>query len=773
LYSAGVIGTLALGLSSAAVVLSVTWHVWLAPMPYPNPDGVVRLFELEPIPAGSAAATRQQWRLSPPLVEDLRAHDWETVRQVAGVSSNVMDWEQEGSTLRLTSAVVSPEAFEILGIRPLLGRVLSYDGDAPEVVLTAPFWERAFGAGPEIVNGGIMTIGGVEYSVVGVVRLPAGYPAGADIVTRMAFAPTQLETGMRGARYLDVIARIDPAFGPDEVSAEFTRILTGLGADHPSHADWAGEAVVLGEDLVRPYRQVFTLLVAAGALFLLLSVANVAGLVAARTVDARQDRAVRLALGASEGRLARSSLVDGLVLGVVAAGAALGCSYVLIGPIRGLVPVDIPRVENVGLSPGVCAGVVGLAMLCGIVVGLVSYALPHAASPTVSRASVGNTPRTAGRGLLVAGQVALTVLLGTTGGTILRHVAGLRATDLGFEPDGVVSSQVMLTGPRYPDATTRLAFWRELLAAFDARGVNAAIGTSPPMAGVNMPWGYRPDPTEDQRFAQYHIVSPAYFQVMGIGIVEGRAFTLDDRDDGEPVIIVNEALARANFGSVSAAVGRSILLLQNPKRIVGVVRSVRHTGPGDDAPEEIYAPFEQDAWPHAQVLVRGEPAVVGPLVAEIADRLDTALGMEPIAPYDRFIVDWFAALRLQSIIVVVLAAVGTALATLGLYALVAYRVTSRRREIGVRMALGASGSRMFTDVVRHGALLAAGGLLLGLAAWYAARPFTTSLLGGLAVTDWWVPLTVSLMVAAVSLGASAFPARRSVAVDPAAALRSE
>lgn len=772
LFALGVVGTLGLGLASAAAVLSVTWHVWLAPMPYPQPDGVVRLFELKPADDAAPSVERERWRLSPPLVEDLRKREWTTVRQVAGVSSNVLDWTRDAEVTRLQATVVSPEAFDILGIAPRLGRGLSMDEERPEVVLTSAFWERAFGGDPTVVSGTRMTFGGVDHEIVGVADLPAGYPRRGDVIVRMAFEPDQLVTGMRGARYLDVIARVDPAFRPADVAEELTFVVESLAGAHPNHAGWAGDAVILGDDLLRPYRQVLALLLTAGGLFMLLAVVNVAGLIGARIVDAREDRAVRLALGASHGRLLRGQLVESLVLGVLAAAVALMAATALMGPIRALVPAEIPRVENVGLGPEVIVTIGVLAVLCGLVVGILGHRLSRSAPPALGRSARSTTPRTAGRELLVVGQVALTVLLATAGAGILRHVASLRATDLGFEPVGVASTQVMLTGGRYPSPGARLAFWRDLIADFDARGVDAAIGTSPPMAGANMPWGYRPDPTAEQEFAQYHIVSPAYFRLFSIDVLEGRAFTSDDRADAAPVIIVNEALARMHFGEESA-VGRTITVLDREKEIVGVVRSVRHTGPLDDAPPEIYAPFEQDPWPHAQIVVRGEPGALGATVAEVANRLDPALGLAPLAPYERFVAEWFAALRLQSIIVGVLAVVGTMLATLGLYALVAYRVTSRRREIGVRMALGASGSRMFADVVRRGAFLSGAGVVVGLAVWYLSLPFTADLLGEIDERHPLAPLAAGSLVMIVSFIASAFPAGRTVIVDPATTLRSE
>ena len=287
-----------------------------------------------------------------------------------------------------------------------------------------------------------------------------------------------------------------------------------------------------------------------------------------------------------------------------------------------------------------------------------------------------------------------------------------------------------------------------------------------------MPWGYRIDAVSEQAFAQYHIVSIDYFRLMGIEVVEGRVFNSDDREGSEAVLVINETLAAGRFGGESP-IGRVIDVVGKPKTVIGVVRATRHRGPGESAPEEFYVPYGQDPWPHAQVLVRGEPANVGAAVAEVFDELDDALGVPPVAPYTRFVAEWYAALRLQLIIVGVLAVVGTALASLGLYALVAYHVSARRREIGVRMALGASGARMFSEMVRRGVTLAGVGMILGFAAWYLSLPVTADWLGDVDVRDPWVPISVAALVGLVAVVASALPASRSVSVDPAVTLRAE
>jgi predicted permease len=782
LYAVGVAATLSIGLASAAAVSAVAWHVWLAPMSFPDPDRVVRLYELEPASESSAARAasttggarsgRSEWRISPPLLEDLRAHDWATVESVAGVSSNVYDWTREGATSRLPALVVSPELFGILGITPIHGRPLSFDEDAPEVVLGEPFWERVYGGDPGVVGRDALTLNGRPHTIVGVVTLPAGYPDAADVMVRLGFTEEQLAEGMRGARYLDVVARVDPTRSVGEAAAEMDRVVGALGERHSSHAGWGGTAIPLSDELIEPYRSVLGLLIAAGATFLLLAVVNVAGLAAARTVEGGHDRAVRLALGASEARLLRATTIESLLLGVVAALAALAVAYWLLGPLTSLVPGDVPRIDEVRLSAPIAGALLGVAFLSGGGVGVLGYALSRGLGPEVARGRRTVTRGLAGRGALVIGQVALTTLLVTAGAGILRQMGSLQAVDLGFRPEGVVASQVFLSSQRYPTPEERLTYWRTLIDEARARGLRLAVGTNGPMAGANMPWGFRVDDASEQSFAQYHPVSADYFRVLGIDLLEGRVFGEDDREGSEPVVIINDALARERFPGQSA-VGRTILLLNVQNTIVGVVRSTRHFGPGGEVPEEIYAPIGHDPWPH-QVLAHGDDeALVTASLASLLAEADPALGVPPPTPYTQYVSDWFATLRLQAIIVGLLATVGTLLATLGLYALVAYQVGTRQREIGVRIALGASDSRMFTDVVRGGLTLAVIGMAIGFGAWYLSLPATGELLGDVDSADPLVPIVVALLVGTIAALASALPARRSVGVDPAITLRAE
>ena len=771
-YAIGVAGTLAIGLTSAIVVGTLAWNVWLAPMPFPDPDRVVRLFELEPPgpdPENGAEAVR--WRLSPPLLEHARDRSWTTLEAVAGVSRNVLDWTRDEDARRISALTVSPEVFQVLGTVPLAGRLLSDDPDADEVVLEEGFWERAFGGDPAVVQGETMIFGGEPHQVVGVVRLPDAYPGSADVVVSFSWSREQLLPGMRGARYLDVVARVRPGFDVDEASAEMARFVAGQGREDGVYQDWAGDAEILSHELLRPYRGTFAVLLGAGLVFLFLAVVNVVGLVGARALEGRQERVIRVALGASRGRLLRGSLIESGLLALAAGAAGLALARWLLGPIVALAPAEVPRLGAVALD----GWVVFAATLATVTVGMVVGVLAHLVMQTdslPSRSGTSTPGQSLSRNALVACQVGLTTLLVCVGASLLRTVTSLQAVDLGFEPAGVASTSVMLAGDRYASPERQRVVWRDLLDGLAARGVDAAIGTNTPMAGMNMPWGHRVDPTEEQAFAQYHIVSSGYFDLMGIEVLEGRAFSPQDDERAAPVVIINDVLAEAEFGDRSP-VGERIEVVAAEKVIVGVVAGTRHAGPDVEVPREIYAPFPQDPWPHAQLVVPGPSETAWPAVSAAAAAVDPGLGLAPLRPYDRFVRDWYASLRLQLLIVGVLAGVGLLLATLGLYALIAYRVSGMRREIGVRMALGASRSSVFSRLLRQGMVVVGVGLSAGLGVWYLTAPRAEGWLGGLNLTDPWIPLAVLVFVAATSAAAVGIPARRSLSVDPTTALREE
>lgn len=776
MYAVGVAGTLGLGLAAATVAFTVAWRVWLAPMPYPDPDRVVRLYEIEP-PGATAAAPRtdaesRRHRLSPTLLEEFRAHSWRTIEAVSAAFRGMQpQWRRDGETRRISGASLSTDGFGILGIAPVLGR-LPVESER-EILLSEGFWRTAFGADPSVL-GSTMDLGYGPLPVVGVARLPSGFPGDADIVLPIDFGDTE----DRGFRHVEAIARVRPGHPVAAAEAEMNAFVAALAEVHPEHRGWGVEAVVLADDLVRPFRDVLALLLAAGTIFLLLAAVNVMGLVAARRVEGRHDRSIRLALGASEGRLLRGSLVESLVLAGLGSVAGILTAYWLVGPIRAMVPHDVPRLADVAVTPSLLIGALSIGVALGAAIGLYGYLVSRGAKPSVGRAPSWRAVRV-GRALVV-GQVALTTLLTAGGAAVLHQVSILRAIDLGYEPEGVSTTSTFLGEVRYPDPGSRWALTRAVLDGLAAREIAGAMAFNAPMSGDDIPqFGMRADADSEEIVYEAHLVTGEYFSVMGIDLLAGRTFGPEDHASSESVVIVSEEFVDRYFPAgtpVRSVVGRVLAPLPyetTGPTVAGVVRSTRHYGPDAPVEAEVYVPLSQLSFAPVTLVVRGEPEEVAETVSAALTEVDPDLRWGPLVPYASYLREWFAPLRLQLLMVGVLAALGLVLASLGLYSVMAYQVAVGRHELGIRKALGAGDGRLVLGVVGRGVAMTLLGALIGLGAWHQLLPHTRELVEGIDAAGYLVPLSAALVVGGSSLLATLVPAIRATRVDPVVTLRAE
>ena len=778
LYTVGVAGTLGLGFAAATLSFAVAWTVWLAPMSYPDPDRVVRLYEIAPSESRSAVSRvvtePERRQFSPALLGDFRTHSWRTIEAVSAVNRGVQfEWVRDGETQTVSSFIMSPEGFAILGIVPMLGR-LPTEGER-EMVLSERFWRTDFGADPDVVGRQVIDEFEIAFSVVGVARLPSGFPGDIDVASVGGWDEVG---GDRDLRFIDAIARVRPEHSVAAAKAEVNAFVTALGETYPEHRGWGADAVVLADDLMRPFRGVFALLLAAGLIFLLLACVNVVGLVAARRVEDRQDRSIRLALGASEGRLLRGLLIESLVL--AGAGSIIGVvsAYWLIGPIRAMVPQDIPRFADVAVTPSFVLGGLSIGAALGVVIGLFGYLVSRGAKPSVGRVPVWRAVGVGGRRALVVGQVALTTLLTAGGAAILQNVSTLRAIDLGFEAEGV-STTVLNVNSGSQLMNNALG---EVLAGLDARGIPSAAGFNTPMGGLRglPPVGIRADAASEEIFYQFHPVSPDYFSVMGIELLAGRVFGPTDHEASISVVIVSEDFVDQYFPAgtpVERVVGRVIepvMLIRGRPTVVGVVESTRHQGPNAPVIPDVYAPFsQQTVLPVNTLLVGGEPDQVAEAVSTVLAQVDRNLRSTPLIPYTSYLREWFAPLRLQIVMIGALAALALVLASLGLYSLVAYQVATGRQELGIRKALGAADGRIVRGVVADGMAMALLGAMIGLGAWYQLLPWTREFADGLDSAGSLVPLSVALVVGGSCLLATLVPAVRATQVDLVVTLKAD
>ena len=789
LYTVGVAGTLGLGLAAATVSFAVAWTVWLAPMPYPDPDRVVRIYEIAPPELRSATSQvvtePARHQLSPPLLEDFRAHSWRTIEAVSAVNGGIQfEAAWDGETHGVSSVALSPDGFGILGIVPMLGR-LPTEGETEgetEVLLSELFWRTDFGSDPDVV-GSKMIDESVTSTVVGVARLPSGFPSVADAVFVGEWTGPDVREALRDVRFLDVIARVRPGHSVADAKVEVNTFLAALAEIHPRHRGWGADVVVLADDLMRPFRGVITLLLAASTTFLLLAGVNVVGLVAARRVEGRRDRSIRLALGASEGRLLRGSLIEGIVLAVLGSITGLLSAYWLIGPIRAMVPQDVPRLADIAVAPPLLLGGLSAGVALGVIIGLSGYLVSRGAGPSVGRAPVWRVVGVGGRRILVVGQVALTTLLTAGGAAILHNVSTLRAIDLGFEAEGVSTTPpILLSEARYPTSESRWNAWRAVLDGLDTRGIPASVAINTPMSRLEgfPQFGIRADAASEEVFYEFHPISADYFSVMGIEVLAGRAFGPADDAPSTEVVIVSEdfidqyfSVGTLNESVLGRVLGPVPIGNANSPTVVGVVGSTRHQGPDAPVMPDLYMPFARWVTPAGILVVEGEPDQVAAAVSTVLEQLDPNRRTTPLIPYTSYLRDWFAPLRLQLVMIGVLGALGLVLASLGLYSLMAYQVVTGRQELGIRKALGAPDGKIVKGVVGGGMAMALLGAVIGLGAWYQLLPWTRGFVDGIDSAGSLVPLSVALVVGGSCLFATLVPAVRATQVDLVVTLKAD
>jgi len=765
-YSGGVAGTLALGFASAMVLGGLAWQVWLEPLPLPDAERLVHVYELEP---GDGAGERTRFQLSPPMLQELRERDWRHLTGFAGILQSSPEWRVDGDVRHLRGALVSPGFFQVLGVAPLHGRADLGAGDdtgVPAAVLTEEFWLRAFGGDPGVV-GSTLDLGGVAHTVAGVVPQNGEYPGLVDLFTPLRWEPHQLAEGFRGARYVETVGRVAPSSTIEVASGEISAFAEALGDAWPSHVGWSGEVVSLRADLVRPYRPALRLLLVAGLAFLALSLVNVFGLSMARALERSPESAVRMALGASRGRLGRTALLEGAALGLVGGVGALAAAQVATAASMRWLPEGMPRTGDLGLSWVEGAIWLAVAVTAGaVVVALARWLVPVAETPTsgtrVSPKLVGGRP-------IVIGQFALTTLLVGVGALAWERSMELVDRDLGFVADGVWTGLVALPQSLDGGWEERRDTWAALLRELEDRGYQAAISTNPPMSGSNNRFDYRRFREDEQRFGQYAIVSPDYFDVMGIRIVEGRTF---HPGESEPAVIISLSLADEVLPGESP-VGLSLFILQEDREIIGVAESTAHFGPDTPPPPMMYASFDAENWAFTRLVVAGGEGALQAIPAAVESAIPGARPVSVI-PYRRHLSEWFRPLRIQLGIVGALALIGSLLAALGLYSAVAFHVRGRRTELGIRVALGATRRSILAVVVRRGLVMAGVGLSVGMALWWSGRGILSEALGatGTGLSAGSVAFTTAAILG-LALVAVTIPARRAAATDPLESFRAD
>jgi putative ABC transport system permease protein len=780
--------TLALGIGGSTAIFTIVDAVLLRPLGFAEPE---RLAVIRPTSgARLSAAYLHDWRV------DSRAF-----ADIAGWYDEPANLTGGGMPVEVRADRATTNFFAVLGTTPQLGRTFTTTENladvGPEVVLSHGFWQRHYGGDPSVI-GRAMTLDDRSVTIVGV--MPARFAVRTNELPESraeVWLPLPLEPGNRAGMggYLNAVGRLAAGATTDDAQAELSAIARQIEEQYPSYSkNWGVQVVPLHEATVRDVRLRLLVLFGAVALLLLIACANVANLVLSRAAARRTEMAVRQSLGATPARLVRQALTESLVL--AAAGGALGV-FLAVGGTRLLVSavpagLGLPRSAEVGVDARVLLFSILVTLMTAILFGLApavgaaAQSAPHSVLRDGTRGVTGNRGRSRARGALAACQVALAFLLLAGAGLLGRTFWELSGVDPGFDMTNVVTMRTTLAAPRYTTDDRVRLFGTQLIERIERlpQVASAGLVNYLPLSNIGAGSSFtiegRPAlGPEDQPGSWISIVGGNYFDAMGIPLLRGRLPGRSDTDRTQPVVVIDEALAR-RYWPQGNPIGERLTWRTRQNQtfaaeVIGVAGAVRWTGLSADPQPTAYWWFPQRPDQQLTIVVRttGDPAAMSRLVAAEVAALDPS---QPIADV-RAMRDLVAAdldqSRFTMLLIGAFAAAALLLAAVGLYGVIAVGVTERTREIGVRMALGAERRDVIGMVMRGGLLPAAIGLVAGLVTALALGRLLASLLFGVAPTD---PVTLvggAVFLTVVTAIASYLPARRAARLDPAVTLRAE
>jgi putative ABC transport system permease protein len=773
---------LALGIGANAAIFSAVNAILLRPLPYEDPDRLVMLWEKRP------AEGVMNNVVSPADFVDWTAQAT-SFERMAAMTSLPADLTGVGDPVRLRAGAVSPSFFDLLGVRPLLGRTFREDegtvGQHRVVILSHHLWTSQFGRDPSVV-GRRLLLNGISHEVVGV--LPATFESPDEMLDLWAPLPyREVTTPLARANHeLLVFARMKDGVTIHQARADMDRVGSKLEQLYPQtnrgHGGWAEP---LDERLRTPVRSSLLLLLGAVAFVLLIACVNVANILLANAAGRRREMAVRAAVGAGRARLAGQMLTESLLLALLGGLAGLVVAWWGIGLLRQLAPGGVPLVglPHLGLDARVVAFAAGLSLLTGVLFGF----LPawHLAGQDVNASlkDGGRSPAGVRRRLrvaLVISEIALASLLLVAAGLTLRSFQSVLDLEPGFTREGVLAAGVALPAARYPDNPTRLSAFDRLEEELRGLpGVTAVGGTSHlPLSGRDSRRGVgiegrTPVPDAPTR-AHPRSITPGYFQAMGITLREGRAFTAADTATAPRVAIVNDTMARRYWPGASP-VGKRIRLsgIDEWIAVVGVIADVKHWGLERAVNPEMYFPETQYVSSSLTFVVRtaGDPAALAGSVRERVRTIDADLPVSGIRTMEDVAAVSVAARRGGMLLLAVFGALALVLAGAGIHGVMSHLVALRTSEMGIRATLGASPGSIMGLVLREGAVQALAGLAIGLTGGVLLMRTFQTVLFGVAPADPVTLIAVSGGLFATAIAACAVPARRAMRVDPVTALR--
>jgi predicted permease len=788
-FTAIIVITLAIGIGASTTMFSVVNTVLLRRLPYPNADRVVAIQELgaDGKRVQVTAANFLDWRAQNTVFQHLAA--------IKSTTANLLLADQAE---RISLAVTSANFFDVLGAQPQYGRLFNPEdeqaGHQSIVVIGDSLWRRQFSTDPNAV-GKAVTLDGKTYTIVGIAPNGFQYPDKTEAwLPPLRLAPELNETmdvtQARGMGYLSAVALLKPGVSLAQAGSEMEAITARLREQFPhTNNNRFNRVVSLHDHLIGETHTMLWLLFGAVTFVLVIACANVANLLLANAASRQKEISIRVALGASRWRVVQQVLTESTMLALVGGAVGLLLSFWGLPLITRLLPQDFPRLQEIAIDWRVLSFSLVASVMTGILFGL-APALQSLKADIQEAIKEGGRGTSSGirktrlRSALIVSEVALSVVLLAGAGLLFRTFLHLQAVNTGFAPQHVMTFRLSPSGANYRRDADYTSFYDRTVQRISAiPGVEAVgtINTLPLAKGPTFRFRIegRAALTPDKwPAANYRIVSPDYFRAMNVPLLQGRPFTEQDREGAPLVALINEAIARRDFGNENPLGKRVSFGGNGPPiwfEIVGVVANVRNLELRDEPAPEIYLSYLQDQFQGTSFVIRSavQPASLMTSVRQAVQEVDKSVPVADIQTMDDIVSEAVAQPRFNLFLLGLFGCIALALSGAGIYAVTAYTVTQRTHELGIRLALGAQVGDVLRMILRQGMVVISAGMLLGLVVSFGLMRLLKSLLFGVSATD---PLTfvgITLVLMLVALLACYIPARRATKVDPLIALRYE